>query len=374
MRRLVALDLPGGRRFVDELQRAWDTGDAVLPLDQRFDATAKSNLIRDFGASTVVDAKGSSSVESGWPVEDGDALVMATSGTSGVAKGVVLSHDALMASARASSSALRVNDHDHWLACLPLSHVGGLSVVVRSLVMGTPLTVHDGFDAESVTRAARSGCTLVSLVPATLARIDPSLFRVILLGGSRPPTGRPSHVVATYGMTETGSGVVYDGRPLDGVEISIGDDDEILIRCPMLMRGYRDGSSTIDAGGWLHTGDAGVFADGLLEVTGRLDDLIKTGGEKVWPDAVEKAIADLVDSTRSCVVGVEDPEWGQRVVIVTTADLDLTTIKAKVRESLPAYCAPKNIVRVDALPTTAIGKIRRTECARIAARILELPA
>ena len=373
MRRLVALDLPGGRQFVDELQRAWGAGDAVLPLDQRFDESTKLDLVRQLRASVVIDATGTATIEQGSPVEDGDALVMATSGTTGIAKGVVLTHDALRASAHATSDALRVSDDDHWLACLPLSHVGGLSVVVRSLVMGTPLTVHDGFDAEEVTNAAHSGCTLVSLVPTTLARIDTSLFRTILLGGSRPPASRPPNVIATYGLTETGSGIVYDGRPIPGVEISIGDDDEILVRGPMLMREYRDGSTSIDFDGWLHTGDAGTFDNGILSVTGRLDDLIKTGGEKVWPDAVEKALTGLVDPSCICVVGVEDPEWGERVVIVTSVELDLAEVKAKVRAALPPYCVPKDIVRVDELPTTAIGKIRRKECARIATRVLARP-
>ena len=374
MRRLVALDLPGGRKFVDELRRAWDDGDAVLPIDQRFDAATKSGLVRDLGASVVIDESGLAEVESGRPVDEGDALVMATSGTSGVAKGVVLTHDALRASAVASSSALGVGDTDRWLACLPLSHVGGLSVVVRALLTDTPLTVHDGFDADSVMRAASDGCTLVSLVPTTLGRIDPHQFRAILLGGSRPPAERPPHVIATYGLTETGSGIVYDGRPLAGVEISIGEGDEVLVRGPMLMREYRNGTTSIDTDGWLHTGDAGNFSDGLLQVTGRLDDLIKTGGEKVWPDAVEKALTGLVEPHRVCVVGVEDPDWGQVVVLVTTVDLDLSAVKAKVRETLPAFCAPRHIVRVEELPTTAIGKIRRTECIRIATRVLARPS
>lgn len=371
MRRLVALDLPGGQRFVDELRRAWDSGDAVLPIDQRIDHATKSDLVRQLGASVVVDPNDESETSNGRPIEGGDALVMATSGTTGVAKGVVLTHQAIRASAQASSRALDVTVDDQWLACLPLSHVGGLSVVTRSLVMGTRVTIHHGFDADAVTTAARNGCSLVSLVPATLGRIDPSMFRLVLLGGSRPPVDRPTNVVATYGLTETGSGVVYDGRPLDGVEISIGADDEILIRGPMVMRGYRDGSSAIDDGGWLHTGDAGSYSDGILRVTGRLDDLIKTGGEKVWPDAVEKSLVDLVDPDLMCVVGIDDAEWGQKVVLVTTmSGLDLAMVKAKVGESLPAFAAPKVIVRVDSLPRSAIGKIRRQECASIAARIL----
>src|SRR5690606_34836965 len=123
------------------------------------------------------------------------------------------------ASALATSQRLGVDpERDRWLACLPLAHVGGLSVVTRALLTGTPLTMHDGFDAAQLAAAVAAGCTLTSLVPTALARIDPAPWRRILLGGQAPPADRPANVIATYGMTETGSGVVYDGLPLDGVE------------------------------------------------------------------------------------------------------------------------------------------------------------
>jgi O-succinylbenzoic acid--CoA ligase len=127
-----------------------------------------------------------------------------------------------------------VTDDDHWCACLPLAHVGGLSVVTRALHTGTDLTVLPSFDPDAV---MRSGATLVSLVPTALRRIDPTTFRTIVLGGARAPTDRPPNAVTTYGLTETGSGVVYDGVALDGVDVSIDDRGEIWLRGPMLMRG-----------------------------------------------------------------------------------------------------------------------------------------
>ncbi|MEO7429353.1 MAG: AMP-binding protein, partial [Acidimicrobiales bacterium] len=211
--RLVTLEADDPH-FVDRLQRAWDDGDAVLPLDPRLPAPARAAVL----TAARLDE----------PVEPGDALVVVSSGTTGDPKAAVLTQEAVTASALATSHRLGVDpDRDRWLACLPLSHVGGLSVVTRALRTGTALTVHPGFDADAVTDAAQAGCTLTALVPTTLARIDPSRFRAILVGGQAPPLDRPGHVIATYGMTETGSGVVYDGLPLDGVEVRIEPDGEI---------------------------------------------------------------------------------------------------------------------------------------------------
>jgi O-succinylbenzoic acid--CoA ligase len=297
-------------------------------------------------------------------IEHGDALVVATSGTTGLPRGVVLTHDAVRASAAATSARLAVTGDDTWLACIPLSHVGGLSVVTRAIVTESRLIVHDGFDPVAVAAAARHGVTLVSLVPTTLQRIDPSLFRRIVLGGSRPPDELPANVVATYGMTETGSGVVYDGRPLDGVEIRIGPDDEIHIRCAMLLRCYRDGSTPL-VDGWFPTGDLGVLDDsGELTVHGRRDDMIITGGENVWPAVVESAVRAHPSVAEVAVAGAPDVEWGQRVVawIVPTdaeAPPTLTLIRSFLAETLPMYMAPKEIRLVDSLPLTSSGKVRR---------------
>ena len=248
-----------------------------------------------------------------------------------------------------------------WLACLPLAHVGGLSVVTRALHTGTRLIVHDGFDAGAVEHAE---ATLVSLVPTTLRRVDPSRFRRILLGGSAMPPALPANVVKTYGLTETGSGVVYDGYPLDGVEVAVDDHDEIRVRGPMLLRGYRDGTDPKDVDGWLPTGDAGSLApDGRLTVHGRVGDLIITGGENVWPVAVEAVLAEHPKVAEVAVVGRPDPEWGQRVVAIVVPAGDqpsLDELRAWVRERVAPWAAPKELELVATLPRTGIGKVRRS--------------
>jgi len=270
------------------------------------------------------------------------------------------------ASAAATSARLGVAADDVWLACLPLSHVGGLSVVTRAIITGSNLIVHDGFDADAVRDAARQGATLVSLVATAMQRIDINLFRTIVLGGSRPPDDLPANVVTTYGMTETGSGVVYDGLPLDGVEIDIDDRGEILLRCAMLFRAYRDGRSPL-VDGWFATGDLGEFdVDGRLVVMGRRDEMITTGGEKVWPARVEAVIAENSMVGAVAVAGVDDAEWGQRVVawIVPADSAELPTldgIRSSVGAQLPMYMAPREIRLVDALPTTSSGKVLRHE-------------
>jgi O-succinylbenzoic acid--CoA ligase len=362
---LVALDLPAGPEWVRRLVDCWEAGDAVLPVDGRLPPPAKDALYRALEPTGVVEHAGPAR-RPGRGVEDGDALVVATSGTTGEPKGAVLTHDAVAASARATSSRLAVDPTaDRWLACLPLAHVGGLSVVTRALVTGTPLEVHAEFDTRAVEDAARRGCTLVSLVATALSRIDPTLFRVIVLGGSRPPATRPANTVATYGMTETGSGVVYDGRPLQGVELRIDSDGEIALRAPMLLRCYRDGTVPIDADGWFRTGDLGeLHPDGTLRVFGRRGDMITTGGEKVWPDTVERILADLPGVADVGVVGAPDPEWGERVVaVIVPADPSsppsLDAVRAHVKASLPAYCAPRELVLSDRLARTALGKLVR---------------
>ncbi len=253
---------------------------------------------------------------------------------------------------------------DRWLACLPLSHIGGLSVITRAIATDTRFVVHDGFDAAAVGAAAADGATLVSLVPTALRRIDPSIFRCVVLGGSRPPGDLPGNVVTTYGMTETGSGVVYDGLPLDGVTMRVDALGEIHLNGPMLLRSYRDESQPL-TDGWFATGDLGAIDDnGRLEVHGRRDDLIITGGENVWPATVEAAVAGHPGVGEVAVAGIADVEWGQRVVAwIVPSDRStppsLASIRARVTESLPSFMAPKEIRIVDSLPTTTSGKVLR---------------
>lgn len=353
VRRLIVVEARGGDAFVDRLRQAWDDGDAVLPLDPRLPAPARQRVL----AAARPDE----------PAEVGDALVVVTSGTTGDPKAAVLTHDAVAASARATSDRLEVDPiADRWLACLPLAHVGGLSVVTRAVVTGTPLTVHDGFDARAVEAAAIDGCTLVSLVPTALRRVDPALFRAVVLGGSAMPTHLPPNAITTYGMTETGSGVVYDGVPLEGVEVRVVGG-EVNIRAPMLFRSYRDGTDPKTPDGWYPTGDAGEWdADaGGLQVLGRLGDVIVTGGEKVWPAAVERVLSAAPAVAEVAVVGEPDPEWGQRVVaLVVPADPaappSLDALREAVKRDLAAYAAPRELRVVDTLPRTGSGKVARS--------------
>ncbi|KRO45824.1 MAG: hypothetical protein ABR75_03735, partial [Acidimicrobiia bacterium BACL6 MAG-120924-bin43] len=291
MARLIALDMPASKTFVNLVQRTWSNGDAVLPIDQRLPLGGKKAILDAMAPSEIIDSSfTSSSLTNGHPVQDGDALVIASSGSTGSAKGIIHTHSSLLAAAQASASRLQLTSDDHWLVCIPVSHVGGFSVIARALHTGAALTLHPTFDAVAVQEASQNGATHTSLVATALSRIDPSLFRAILLGGSSAPANLPSNVITTYGMTETGGGVVYNGQPLDNVEIKIVDD-EIFLRCPMLMRTYRDDQTISREDGWYATGDLGEIDDnGKLSVYGRKTDLIITGGENVWPSVVEDSL------------------------------------------------------------------------------------
>jgi O-succinylbenzoic acid--CoA ligase len=237
-------------------------------------------------------------------------------------------------------------------------------VVTRALLTGTALAVLPRPDPAAVAEVAAAGPTLVSLVPTALDRLDPSWFKAVVLGGAADATARPPNVVRTYGMTETGGGVVYDGRPLDGVEVR-AVDGEVHLRGPMLLRGYRDGSDPKDAEGWLATGDSGALGeDGRLVVAGRLADVVVTGGEKVWPDDLEVVLGAHPGVGEVAVVGRPDPEWGAVVVaVVVPADPSdppsLESLRAWVKRSRPAYAAPRALELAEALPRTALGKVRR---------------
>jgi O-succinylbenzoic acid--CoA ligase len=363
---VVALDVPRGPGFVAALRRVWDRGDAALPVDQRLPRAARAELLATLAASSVIGPDGNEvALPDGRPGTPGDALVVATSGTTGVAKGVVLDHAAVAAHAHAVHTRLAVDPAtDRWLACLPLSHVGGLGVVTRALVTGTALEVVADATATTIDEAARSGATLVSLVPTVLDRVDATGFRWIVVGAAHDPRPRPGNVVHTYGMTESGGGVVYDGIPLDGVEMRVVDG-EIQLRSPTLLRAYRDGTDPRTADGWYPTGDLGSLdAEGVLHVDGRREELIITGGENVWPGAVEALLREAPGVADVAVVGRDDPEWGQRVVaVVEAADPatapQLDELRALVEQRLPPFAAPRELIVVHTLPRTALGKIRR---------------
>lgn len=385
MGRLIALDLAGGPDFVDALRAAWDDGDAVLPVDRRLPEPARRRLLEQARPHVLHDGDGRHEVDPTAPqTADGDALVIASSGTTGTPKLIVHTRDGLLAHARSVHRHLGVTGSDRWLACLPLAHIGGLGVVLRSVLDDVAVDVIDGFDPVVVASAPRRlGTTLVSLVPTALDRIGADGFRWIVLGGSADPVERPANVVRTYGSTETGGGIVYGDTALPGVEIDLSPDGEILVRGPMLARGLRSTSGEVrpitDDAGWFRTGDLGRLVGGQgpgvggvgdgdgrsvrrLIVDGRSDDLIVTGGQNVWPEPVEAIIRDLPGVAEVAVFGRSDPEWGHRVVAAIVAEgtaPDLETVRGRVREELPGYAAPREIEIVTDLPRTALGKIRR---------------
>ena len=323
-----------------------------------------------------------------WPLPTGTATVVATSGTTASPRLVAHTRDAVEASCRAVSTALDIDpDRDRWLACVPLHHVAGLAIVLRATITGTALTVHDGFDADAVGRAAGE-CTLVSLVPTQLGRLlemgaPLHRFRAVLLGGGPIPpvvldralaAGVPVHT--TYGLTETFGGCVHDGNALAGVDLDLTDSsNEILVRGPMLLSGYVDGGSAAreacDADGWFATGDVGAIdATGRLTIVDRLKDLIITGGVNVSPTAIERVLLGHPAIADACVVGLPDREWGERVVAyITTAPPDRTPptvaeLREFAAERLTRAELPREIRVIDEIPRTTSGKPLRRVLAR----------
>jgi o-succinylbenzoate---CoA ligase len=208
------------------------------------------------------------------------------------------------------------------------------------------------------------------LVRTQLARFDVSSYYRVLLGGARPPAERPANVIATWGMTETGSGVVYEGIPLPGVEF-MALEGELCVRTPTLFRSYRNAPrpEVIGPDGlkWFPTGDAGEVVDGRIHVRGRLGYVINTGGEKIWPEDLEAIFANIEGVRDVAVTGVDDPEWGQRVVALVVSDDETTddTLREVASERIGPWAKPKEIRHVVAIPRTGNGKIRRGELANL---------
>jgi len=362
-----------GPRLLELLAAALDgSGPAIAPVDARLPEPRQAELLAALAPDTVEDRDGVTTVRSAREkgVAGGTAVIVGTSGSTGAPKGVELSAAALLHSARASLARIGARPGERWLCCLPATHIAGIQVLVRSLVSGTDPVLAERADAQTV---AASGCAHVSLVPAQLRRlldvdISPLTgFRSVLLGGAAAPaglldaaraTGVP--VVTTYGMTETCGGCVYDGIPLDGVRVTIGDDDRIRIGGPVLFSGYRRGSR-VPGDGWFKTGDLGRMESGRLVVRGRADDVINTGGHKVVPGEVAAVLQTCPGVRDAAVLGQPDPEWGERVVaVVAPADRaqppTLELLRLHVQERLPRYAAPSRVVMVDAVPMLPSGK------------------
>jgi o-succinylbenzoate---CoA ligase len=356
------------REFVLLLHACMRAGAAFVPLDPRLTRAEVASMRAVAGQ-----------VGAG----EGDTVLF-TSGTTGVPKPVVLTRSNHEASAIASAWNLGVAPDDRWLCVLPLHHVGGLAILLRSAMYGTTAVLHDRFDARRVVAAIEAGeASLVSLVPTMLRRMreaglsGPGGVRAILLGGGPVPRDLLDWAVAiglpvlqTYGMTETASQIATlraeeavahhgsAGRPLLGVELAVDGAGEILVRGPMVSAG------AVSQDGWLHTGDRGhLDEDGFLHVEGRVDDVIVTGGENVAAVEVEEALLSHPAVADAAVAGRPDPEWGRAVtawVVLATHVAD-SELAAHCRTRLAAFKVPKSFIRVEELPRNAAGKLQRAK-------------
>jgi O-succinylbenzoic acid--CoA ligase len=339
------------------------------------------------------------------PSEDDPAdptvAVVSTSGSTGEPKGTLLPAAALLASASATHD--RLGGPGRWLLALPAQHIAGFQVLVRSLITGTtpvPMDLSTGFGPEGFAAAVgrlTGPRRYTALVPTQLSRLlaagGSALDALtsldgVLVGGSATPAplrdralAAGVRLVTTYGMSETCGGCVYDGVPLDGVEVDVDVDDggRISLGGPMVARGYRGRpmpgpsgpSFTADPSGrrWFRTDDVGHLSGGRLVVGGRLDDVLITGGLKVAPGVIEAALLRLPGVAEAVVVGADDPDWGQRVVAAivlqdgaTAPSLD--TVRDAVRTDVAAYAAPRQLLVLDRLPLRGPGKPDRDALAR----------
>jgi o-succinylbenzoate---CoA ligase len=354
-----------GAALAAAVRNAWDARKAILPLNPAF-TTAELAHLRDTLQPGRI------------PVPADTAAVVVTSGTTGAAKGAELTRTGMEVMARGYSAGVGAGPGDRWLACLPLHHVASLGILARSYVTGVPYTVHDSFDLQRVAASPRTeGTTIVSLVPTALQRLLDAgaplqAFRCVIVGGAPCPRALREraerlgiNVVDAYGLSETWSGFALNGVPIDGAEVSIAGNGEILVRGAMVMRAYRldpvRTRAVLDAEGWFRTGDVGALVGGRLRVTDRLNDIVITGGVNVSPTDVEGVLLAHPDVEDVCVVGVPDEEWGERVVAVVVpraghAAPSLDELRDFGRTRLSPPKLPREVRVVDAIPRTASGK------------------
>lgn len=298
-----------------------------------------------------------------WDSDDSAPWTVETSGSTGRPKQVLLSREAVRASVAASAE--RIGASGRWALAVPPEFVGGFNVVVRSFAAGHAPVVVDDLDFTGV------DADFLSLVPTQLQRLieTPDVlrrFHTILVGGGPSDAALRTrakeaglNVVATYGMAETCGGVVYDGRPLEGVQIRIGDDARIRLSGPMLFDGYVGIPGSGPDDGWFTTADAGSFTDGVLSVFGRVDDMVISGGVKVATQAVAARLRQHEWVRTAEVLGLPDAEWGQRVVAFVVGEVDLDDARDWVSETLPRSWAPRQIVALAEMPLLDNGKVDR---------------
>ena len=322
------------------------------------------------------------------PVTEPDAaVVLTTSGSTGRAKAAVLSSTAIRASVEATHA--RLGGPGDWVLALPGHYVAGLMVLARTVLGHTRAwPVRSDLRDLPATVTDLTGRRYVSLVPTQLSRARREdrvwealgTFDAVLVGGGRTEAGLLAEarasgipVVPTYGMSETCGGCVYEGRPLDGVDVVLADNGQILIGGKVLFSGYRlrpelTQASLVD--GWLATADRGRWTDGRLEVLGRRDDVVITGGLNVDLATVEERVRAWAEQSgaEAVVVGIPDPEWGTKIVAVTDGGGELADLQQVVRRFLPAYAAPRALVSLKRLPRLASGKPDRRMIRALVAR------
>ncbi len=390
----VAVIIEPGVYYISLIHALMGLGAQLVPLDPRLpEAEIETRLAAIQPRLTVSspmeidDTQPKLSLQQEIELDSVHCLIY-TSGTSGSPKPVELTHGNHLWSARDSASRLGMTKADRWLLCLPLFHISGLSIVMRSLIYGTTVVITPGFDAEEIGRAIKEhGVTHISLVPTMLRRLMAlpgaaglDRLKVVLLGGGPLPPSlleeaidRGIPVAPTYGLTESASQVAtlapgheemesYSvGPPLLHTQVRIDEAGRILVRGPTVA------PSEMEQDGWLHTNDLGQIDDtGHLRVFGRADNVIVTGGENVAPEEVEGVMIAHPDISDVAVFGREDPEWQQAVTAnVVLHDRSLTsettvrTLKDFCREQLPGYKVPRIIEFVDSLPSSDERKLKR---------------
>lgn len=385
---LAALTMHPGREQVVVVHALMKLGAVLLPLSPRLTESERAAVLAQEQPEVDLDEPALlTQTEADLPLlgehdmNDPHCRIL-TSGSTGTAHAVELTYGNHMWSAVGSAFNLGVDPADRWLCCLPLSHVSGLSIVMRSVIYGTGMVLHEGFSTDRVAAELEAGeISLVSLVPTMLGRLleagaDLSGPRAILAGGGPVPRAvleealaRGAAVHQTYGLTEAASQVTTlspfeirrklgsAGRPLLTTHLRISDG-EILVQGPTISPGC------LDSDGWLHTGDLGrIDEEGFLYVEDRIDDLIISGGENVVPAEVENALLRHPDVLEAAVVARDDPEWQQAVtgVVVLRDGSDTTSeeLRRHCADLLAAYKVPKRIEFAAALPRTPSGKLLR---------------
>jgi O-succinylbenzoic acid--CoA ligase len=385
---IAALTMQPRREQVVLMHALMKLGAELLPLGPRLTDAERATIVTAEEPIIDLDDPGQlTQTEADMPLlgeHDMDEICahVLTSGSTGTPHPVGLTYGNFLWSAVGSAFNIGVEPEDRWLCCLPLSHVSGLSIVVRSVIYGTTAVVHDGFDVDRVGAALENeDITVVSMVATMLMRLleagaDLSGPRAILVGGGPVPeeplreaTAKGATVVQTYGLTETCSQVTTlapadaerklgsAGRPLLTTHLRILDG-EILVQGPTVAPGRAD------ADGWLHTGDLGhIDEEGFLYVKDRIDDLIVSGGENVIPAEVEEVLLRHPEVADAAVVGREDPEWQQAVTAVVVLENGSAVTPDQLRhhcsQSLAGFKVPKRVELAAALPRTPSGKLMR---------------